>query len=205
MDQRTRLDSHKSDTHKEAGRDFFCSVILEQRSATDELKAISRELRTIVDDILAIKPELSGAYQELLVNQLHSGPENHQGRTVPQTMDLSQLKREAKRNLVKSRDVVYESAQIRLCSKALRAALRGAGRRSKPDGAGHADAHRECLSRREFQVLHLIVSGHSSKEIAAELGISFKTAVTHRASIMSKMDVHEIASVVREAIHRGLV
>jgi hypothetical protein len=36
-------------------------------------------------------------------------------------------------------------------------------------------------------------------------GISFKTAVTHRASIMSKLDVHEIASVVREAIRRGLV
>jgi len=61
------------------------------------------------------------------------------------------------------------------------------------------------LSRREHQVLSLIVAGKSSKEIAAELGISFKTAVTHRASIMSKLDVHEIASVVREAIRRGLV
>jgi DNA-binding NarL/FixJ family response regulator len=54
-------------------------------------------------------------------------------------------------------------------------------------------------------VLTLIVAGKSSKEIAAELGISFRTAVTHRASIMGKLNVHEIASVVREAIHRGLV
>jgi DNA-binding NarL/FixJ family response regulator len=54
-------------------------------------------------------------------------------------------------------------------------------------------------------VLRLIVAGKSSKEIAADLGISFKTAVTHRASIMSKLDVHEIASVVRESIRRGLV
>jgi DNA-binding CsgD family transcriptional regulator len=71
------------------------------------------------------------------------------------------------------------------------------GRRGKKGQKG--------LSRREFQVLHLIVDGKSSKEIAVELGISFKTAVTHRTSIMSKLDVHEIASVVREAIRRGLV
>ncbi|HLK65475.1 MAG TPA: LuxR C-terminal-related transcriptional regulator [Bryobacteraceae bacterium] len=62
-----------------------------------------------------------------------------------------------------------------------------------------------ALSKREREVLRLMVEGLSSKEIAARLGISFKTAVTHRASIMSKFDVHETASVVREAFHRGLV
>jgi DNA-binding NarL/FixJ family response regulator len=50
-----------------------------------------------------------------------------------------------------------------------------------------------------------MVAGRSSKQIAAELGISFKTAVTHRASIMGKLNVHEVASVVREAIRLGLV
>jgi DNA-binding NarL/FixJ family response regulator len=64
---------------------------------------------------------------------------------------------------------------------------------------------RSTLSKRELQVLALMVAGKTSKEIAAHLGISFKTAVTHRASIMSKLDVHETASVVREAIRRGLV
>jgi len=61
------------------------------------------------------------------------------------------------------------------------------------------------LSKRELQVLALMVAGNSSKEIAAELGISFKTAMTHRANIMTKLKVHETASVVREAIRRGLV
>ncbi|HEY2013560.1 MAG TPA: LuxR C-terminal-related transcriptional regulator [Bryobacteraceae bacterium] len=61
------------------------------------------------------------------------------------------------------------------------------------------------LSKRETEVLALMVAGKTSKEIAAQLGISFKTAVTHRANIMSKMNVHETASVVREAIRRGLV
>ena len=64
---------------------------------------------------------------------------------------------------------------------------------------------RSSLSKREREVLALMVDGLTSKEIAARLGISFKTAVTHRASIMSKLDVHETASVVREAIRQGLV
>lgn len=68
-----------------------------------------------------------------------------------------------------------------------------------------ADRPRSLLSKRELQVLGLMVDGKTSKEIAAVLGISFKTAVTHRASIMSKLDVHETASAVREAIRRGLV
>jgi len=73
---------------------------------------------------------------------------------------------------------------------------------------GHATTAAEPkgrLSKRELQVLGLMVEGKTSKEIAAHLGISFKTAVTHRASIMNKLDVHETASAVREAIRRGLV
>jgi len=61
------------------------------------------------------------------------------------------------------------------------------------------------LSKRELQVLSLMVAGKSSKEMAADLGISFKTAMTHRANIMAKLNVHETASVVREALRRGLV
>jgi DNA-binding NarL/FixJ family response regulator len=61
------------------------------------------------------------------------------------------------------------------------------------------------LSKRELQVLALMVAGKTSKEIGTELGVSFKTAVTHRASIMTKLEVHETASAVREAIRRGLV
>ena len=78
----------------------------------------------------------------------------------------------------------------------------------QPGANGHQPAApdaRNLLSKRELQVLALMVDGKTSKEIAAHLGISFKTAVTHRASIMNKLDVHETASVVREAIRRGLV
>jgi DNA-binding NarL/FixJ family response regulator len=47
--------------------------------------------------------------------------------------------------------------------------------------------------------------GKSTKEAAAVLGISVKTAECHRSRLMRKLDVHETASLVRHAIRRGLV
>ncbi|HKQ59674.1 MAG TPA: response regulator transcription factor [Candidatus Polarisedimenticolaceae bacterium] len=61
------------------------------------------------------------------------------------------------------------------------------------------------LSARERQVLQLVAEGKSTKEVASELGISFKTAETHRGRIMAKLNIHETAGLVRYAIRRGLV
>jgi two-component system, NarL family, response regulator NreC len=61
------------------------------------------------------------------------------------------------------------------------------------------------LTSRERQVLQLVGEGKSSKEIAALLGISIKTAESHRSRLMTKLDIHELASLVRYAIRRGLV
>jgi len=61
------------------------------------------------------------------------------------------------------------------------------------------------LSSRERQVIQLIGEGKSTREIASLLGISVKTAESHRARLMQKLDIHETASLVRYAIRRGLV
>jgi PAS domain S-box-containing protein len=61
------------------------------------------------------------------------------------------------------------------------------------------------LTAREVQVLALVAEGHSTKEIAALLGISYKTADSHRSRIMEKLGVHETASLVRYAIRQGIV
>jgi DNA-binding NarL/FixJ family response regulator len=61
------------------------------------------------------------------------------------------------------------------------------------------------LSLRERQVLQLVAEGKSTKEIAALLGISAKTAEAHRGNVMEKLDIHETANLVRYAIRRGLV
>lgn len=61
------------------------------------------------------------------------------------------------------------------------------------------------LTSREIQVLTLVAQGKSTKEVAAILGISVKTADSHRTHLMEKLQVHETASVVRFAIRVGLV
>jgi DNA-binding NarL/FixJ family response regulator len=61
------------------------------------------------------------------------------------------------------------------------------------------------LSTRERQVLQLVGEGKSTKDIAVQLGISVKTAESHRARLMRKLDIHETASLVRYAIRRGLI
>jgi DNA-binding NarL/FixJ family response regulator len=64
---------------------------------------------------------------------------------------------------------------------------------------------KDPLSARERQVLQLVGEGKSTKDVAAQLGISVKTAESHRARLMRKLDIHETASLVRYAIRRGLI
>jgi DNA-binding NarL/FixJ family response regulator len=61
------------------------------------------------------------------------------------------------------------------------------------------------LTPRQREVLQLIAEGHTTKEIARMLGISVKTVGTHRAQLMERLDIHDIAGLVRYAIRVGLV
>jgi PAS domain S-box-containing protein len=62
-----------------------------------------------------------------------------------------------------------------------------------------------ALTERERQVLVLIAQGKSTKETASQLGISYKTADSHRSRILEKLGIHETASMVRYAIRAGLI
>ena len=66
-------------------------------------------------------------------------------------------------------------------------------------------ASADPLSGRERQVLQLVGEGKSTKDVAAQLGISVKTAESHRSRLMKKLDIHETASLVRYAIRHGLI
>jgi DNA-binding NarL/FixJ family response regulator len=63
---------------------------------------------------------------------------------------------------------------------------------------------RDDLTPREREVTVLVAQGKSNRQIAVELGMAFKTAVCHRARIMSKLDVHNTADLTRAAIRMGL-
>ena len=61
------------------------------------------------------------------------------------------------------------------------------------------------LTQREREVLRLIAEGFSSKEIANKLSISAKTIGAHRENLMKKLKLHNVASLTRYAIQRGLI
>ena len=62
----------------------------------------------------------------------------------------------------------------------------------------------ESLSRREREILQLVVEGHSSAEIAAMLALSPKTVETYRSRLMQKLGLDDIPSLVKFALHYGL-
>ncbi len=64
---------------------------------------------------------------------------------------------------------------------------------------------RARLTSRERQVVQLVAEGKSTKQIAALLEIAPKTAEFHRARVMQKLEIHDIAGLVRYAIREGLI
>jgi DNA-binding NarL/FixJ family response regulator len=61
------------------------------------------------------------------------------------------------------------------------------------------------LTPRELEIVRLITLGKGNKEVAAQLGIAVRTAETHRANVMKKLNLHNLAEVVQFAMSRGLV
>ena len=62
----------------------------------------------------------------------------------------------------------------------------------------------ERLTARQREILQLIAEGHSTKDIASRLKLSVKTVETHRAQLMARLDIHDIAGLVRYAIRAGV-
>jgi DNA-binding NarL/FixJ family response regulator len=63
----------------------------------------------------------------------------------------------------------------------------------------------DFLTDREREILQLVAESHSTKDIAAKLGISLKTVDNHRTNLMRKLNLHDIASLTRHALDVGLI
>lgn len=61
------------------------------------------------------------------------------------------------------------------------------------------------LTPRQREILQLIAEGRSTKEIAFTLNVSVKTVETHRAQLMDRLDIHDVAGLVRYAMRVGLI
>jgi DNA-binding NarL/FixJ family response regulator len=106
------------------------------------------------------------------------------------------LKSEAASHLVEAIHQVLEGAVY----------LSGCASQAVVDGyLGRARVPRDLLTPRELEVLELVADGRATKEIAAILGISERTAESHRKRIKAKLHIRETAGLVRYAIRRGLI
>ena len=63
----------------------------------------------------------------------------------------------------------------------------------------------ETLTPREREIIQLIAEGNSNKAVAAALGISIKTADTHRTNLMRKLGIHSVSEIVRYAIRNKMI
>jgi DNA-binding CsgD family transcriptional regulator len=61
------------------------------------------------------------------------------------------------------------------------------------------------LTPRQREIVQLLAEGKSSKEVAVALGLSVKTAETHRANIMRRLDCHSVSELVRYAVRNNII
>ena len=74
-----------------------------------------------------------------------------------------------------------------------------------PASAPQPALMRKSLSAREREIVQLLAEGKSSKEVAVILGISVKTAETHRSNIMRKLEMHSVSELIRYAVRNNMI
>jgi DNA-binding NarL/FixJ family response regulator len=112
------------------------------------------------------------------------------------------LKDDADRNLIAAVDALRRHKPF-LSSRVSDAASNAAS--PSEDGLPFRSSSRSRLTPREREIVQLLAEGKSNKEIAGYLGISVKTAETHRANIMLKLDFHSLADLVRYAVRNNII
>lgn len=111
------------------------------------------------------------------------------------------LKSDAGRKLVTAIHAIAEGSRF-FSSRLSEVIMDGFLRRDTP----HQPAeNRPSPSAREREIIQLLAEGRSNKEVAATLGISVKTAETHRAAVMRKLGLHSISELVRYAIRNHII
>jgi len=73
------------------------------------------------------------------------------------------------------------------------------------DRGAPVEQKRSRLSSREMEVLQLIAEAQPNKQVAAELGVSFKTVDKHRQNLMGKLNIHDVAGLTRYVMAEGII
>ncbi len=183
-----------------------CAEAANGREAVEKAKALKPDI-VILD--LAM-PELNGLEAtrqirrnvpdaEVIILTMHESEQ-----VVREVLDAGArgyiLKSDAGRDLVTAVEAVSRKVPFftsKVAAMVMEAYLNGRG------GSGSEDRRR--LSPREREILQMLAEGMSSKEVAVKLGISVKSAETHRSNIMRKLDLHSVSDLVRYAIRNKIV
>lgn len=112
------------------------------------------------------------------------------------------LKSDAARDLIKAIEALAAHRSF-FTSGAAQMIIDGFCTPSTDKKTGTLMRHR--LSSREREIVQLLAEGKSSKEVAVVLGISVKTAETHRANIMRKLEMHSVSELVRYAVRNRMI
>ncbi len=111
------------------------------------------------------------------------------------------LKTDAARDLVTAVNVVRGNKTF-FTAKVAQIVLEGYLDK-KPKADGKTNGSR--LTARQREIVQLLAEGKSSKEVAVALGLSVKTAETHRANIMRRLDCHSVSELVRYAVRNNII
>ncbi len=112
------------------------------------------------------------------------------------------LKSDAARDLVTAVDALRRNKTF-FTPKVAQMVLEGYLGKDTKDASAEGDCLR--LTGRQREIVQLLAEGKSSKEIACALGLSVKTAETHRANIMRRLDCHSVTALVRYAIRNHII
>jgi DNA-binding NarL/FixJ family response regulator len=114
------------------------------------------------------------------------------------------MKSDADRDLVAAVEALSVKRPF-FTAKAGDMVLNGFRRRDSKQPPAVEHEFRGRLTGREREIVQLLAEGKSSKEVAVALGISIKTAETHRANIMRKLELHSVSELVRYAVKNQII
>ena len=115
------------------------------------------------------------------------------------------LKSDAAADLVSAVDALRQNKTF-FTLKVAQMLLEGyLGRPPKENGDNGNGKNGSRLTTRQSQILQLLVDGKSSRAVGAALNITVKTAETHRANIMRKLEIHSVSELVRYAVKHYVI
>lgn len=169
------------------------------RAQEEERKRISRELHDVIAQTLTgINVQLAALKKEAAVNpkRLDQKIARTQKLVEHSVNVVHRFARELRPTVLGAAGFLLKQASSHNLAKAIK---------QSQDREAHFKKKNNRLSSREVEVLQLIVEGKPNKQVASELGVSFKTVDKHRQHSMGKLNIHDVAGLTRYAIAEGII